>query len=295
MTISVLIAFENALVIITIWKDPFKQLKGTPANYLILNLAICDLLIGIPAKFLSGLHYWCSQKAVFFALFTTAQLACCASCLTILGLAVERLIVISFPLRNTNHTTFYLILGIVSIWFFAGLAAFLPLIKMDSYLSTITHFEEDPFGIPVIFLILTCYTRIYFLIRKSLYREITTSEAMQAERRCLTESAQRIENLKRMERSVARTVLILGALFLGCWAPVFVLKNLIMNGVCNSCNLWFWVDAFTALHALLNPLAYALCEKKFLRALWKICQGLCNHGNSETPESTRFPCGTIFP
>ena len=295
MLISPLIAFENALVIITIWKDPFKQLKVTPANYLILNLAICDLLIGIPAKFLTGLHYWCPQKAVFFALLTTGQLACCASCLTILGLAVERLIVISFPLRNTNHRTFYLIFGVMSIWFVAGLTAFLPLIKMEFYPSIITYFVDDPFGIPGIIVILACYLRIYFLIRKSLYRDITTSEALQAERRCLTENAQRIENLKRKERSVARTVLIMGALYLGCWAPVFVLKNLIMNGVCNSCNLWFWVDVFATLHPLLNPLAYALCEKKFLRALWKICHGLCNHGNSETPESTRFPCGTIFP
>jgi len=275
--------------------DPFKQLKGTPADYLVLNLAICDLLIGVPAKFLGGLLHWCPHKAVFFVSLITGQLAYSASCLTILSLAVERLVVISFPLRNTNHRTFYLILGVMSIWFVAGLTTFLPLIKMEFYPIIIMYFVDDPFGIPCIIVIIACYLRIYFLIRKSLYRDITTSEAMQAERRCLTESAQRIENLKRKERSVARTMLIMGALYLGCWTPVYVLKNVAMNVVCNSCNLWFWVDVFATLHPLLNPLAYALCEKKFLRALWKICHGLCNHGNNETPESTRFPCGTIFP
>ena len=37
MSLSVVTVVLNSLVIITIWKDPFKELKGT-ANYLILNL-----------------------------------------------------------------------------------------------------------------------------------------------------------------------------------------------------------------------------------------------------------------
>ena len=54
MSLSVVTVVLNSLVIITIWKDPFKELKGT-ANYLILNLAVCDLLVGFPAELLFAL------------------------------------------------------------------------------------------------------------------------------------------------------------------------------------------------------------------------------------------------
>lgn len=50
LSLSVLTVVLNAFVLITTWKDPFKNLKGIP-NYLILNLAVTDLFVGIPAQF----------------------------------------------------------------------------------------------------------------------------------------------------------------------------------------------------------------------------------------------------
>jgi len=295
LSLSLLIAVENALVVFTIWKDPFKQLKGTPANYLILNLAVCDLLIGIPSELLGGLFYWFPCNNVFLAALTACQLTYAASSLTILSLAVERLMVITYPLRSADYlTTSYLIPGIImSIWILAGLFAFLPLTGLDLYCTYKTYIADDACGIPIIILVVACYTKLYLIVKRSLYRDLATPEERQGEEQYLTESARRIEKLKRKERSVARTVFILVVIFLGCWIPVFVLRNL--DNSCNHYNLWFWEGFFSKLHPLLNPLAYSLCTKKFQRAFWRIFQGLCNHGNNETPESTRFPCGTIFP
>ena len=295
MSLSLLIAIENALVVLTIWKDPFKQLKGSPANYLILNLAVCDLLIGIPSELLSGLLYWFPCKLnVFLVASTACQLTYGASFFTILSLAVERLIVITYPLRSADYLTTSIIpLIITSIWIFAGLFAFLPLTRLDLYCTYKTYIADDACGISILILVVACYIRIYLIVRKSLYRDLATPEERQGEEQYLTESARRIEKLKRKERSVARTVFILVMIFLGSWIPVFVLRNL--DNSCNHYNLWFWEGFFSKLHPLLNPLAYSLCTKKFRRAFWRMFQGLCNHGNNETPESTRFPCGTIFP
>ena len=48
----------NATLILVICKDPYKELWRTAANFFILNLAVCDLLIGFPGELLFGLGHW---------------------------------------------------------------------------------------------------------------------------------------------------------------------------------------------------------------------------------------------
>jgi len=94
LSLSVLTVVLNALVIISIWKDPFKNFEGI-SNYLILNLAVSDLLVGIPAELFTALLHWFPYESVMQVVDITSALGFYASGLTILGLAVERMIVIS--------------------------------------------------------------------------------------------------------------------------------------------------------------------------------------------------------
>ena len=294
MILSVLTAVENALVITAIWKDPLRQLKGTPANYLILNLAISDLLIGIAALPLFCLLNWFPDETVLRAALSTGQLTFGVSHLTILSLAVERLMVITYPLRSADYlATSYLIPGIIMfIWFFAGLSALVPIVRLHLFCIYLTYIVNMVFLTSVLILILACYTGIYFKVRRILYRYITTSEERQLDGQGETESARRIEKLKRKERSVARTVFILTVIHLGCWIPAIVLRNL--DTSCNRHKVQYLEKLFSLLHPLLNPLAYSLSTKKFQRALWRIYQGLFYRGNNETLESTRISCRTLF-
>jgi len=292
LSISSLIVAENALVVITICKDPFKQLKGTPANILILNLAICDLLMGIAVWPLGCLLNWYPHESLLRATLSTGRLEYGASCLTILSLAVERLIVITYPLRSADYlTSSYIIPGIItSIWVFAGLSALVPIISLKSTCSYQLYVADNIFDILVIILILACYTKIYFIVRGMWYRDIIrdpTPQEWKTEKQYLLESAHRIEKLKRKEKSVARTVFITVVIYIVCWVPAYALQNL--DKFCNLYNSQFAAHLFLLLHPILNPLAYSLCTKKFRRALWRIYRGLCNHGNNETLESTRIP------
>jgi len=296
LAFSVLAAVENVLVIIAIWKDPFKQLKGTPANYLILNLAISDLLIGIAANPLFILLNWFPDETVFRAALSTAQLTGGVIHFTILSLAIERLIVITYPVWSADYlaSSGYFILGIImSIWFFAGPGAVVPIVSLDVYCSFLIYISYDVFLIPIIFVVLACYTKIYFLVGRFWYRNITSLEERQAEGQRLTENARRIEKLKKKERRVARTVFILVVTYLGCWIPILVLRNL--DKSCNRHDLQRFASLFVALHMLLNPLAYVLCTKKFRLSLCKIFQGLCKRGNRETTNLPRFSLHTLFP
>ncbi|KAL9975511.1 hypothetical protein ACROYT_G012680 [Oculina patagonica] len=269
LPLSVITAVGNFLVIITILKDPFKELKGT-ANCLVLNLAVCDLLVGIPGEFLYALRYWVPASGITDAAYTTIYLGFIASFLTILGLAVERLIVIS-SLNSADYlTTTYRAIGILSIWLFAGLIAFLIMPEEEYEL-----FICDAIGIPIIILLFACYTRIYFLVKKSLRQGLSKGTECAAERQCLTVNGQYIEKLKRRERSVAYSVFILVGLFAVCWIPPFVLEN--VHEFCEDCisdkysDVLSFIEASAIfLHPLANPIAYSLRTVKFRKALRRI-------------------------
>lgn len=279
LSFSLLTSALNALVVITIWKDPFKtDLRGIP-DYLILNLAVSDLLVGIPGELLFALLYWYPLKSVTQAADMSLSLGFWSSTLTVLGLAVERLIVISYPLKSADYLTYRnLTLGILCIWLLAGLITILPsVLDWDSILRD-RIITTDVFGLLVFTLIVACYSRIFFLVRKGVRPDLTT-EARYEERQCLTENAREREKIKRRERSVMRCGAILIGLLTVCWTPYRVLGDIdlycgescVVPGALKSI-----ANVLALLHSLVNPIAYSLCTRKFRRALWKIiCKCNC--------------------
>ena len=277
VSLSVVTVVFNSLVIITIWKDPFKELKGT-ANYLILNLAVCDLLVGFPAELLFALLLWFPDRVIIvFSAYVAIYLDFYASFLTILGLAVERLLVISSPSWSADYqTTTYRTVGFLSIWIFAGLLAFLPVFGADSC-HKYRMFITDAVGLPVLILLFACYTRIFLLIRKQLHRYFATGD-QRRELQPLTPKSQRMERLKRRERGVALSVFILTGLVTVCWSPLFIVENIRQccdHDDCIPKKLDLIFESLIFVHPLANPIAYALRTAKFRRALKRIfrCSG----------------------
>ena len=271
LSLSVLTAVVNALVIITIWKDPFKNLKGIP-NYLILNLAVSDLLVGIPAELLIALRQWYPYEGLTKGTDMSVHLGFYASGMTLLVLAIERLIVVSYPLKRADYLTYTnLTLAILGIWLFAGLIAFLPELEWESILRN-RAIIFDAIGILILTVTVVCYAKIFFLVKKDWHRDLTT-QAGCAERQSLTENAQQKERTKRRERKLIRCVAILVGLLIVCWAPRLVLVNIALlhgEGLVTPEAITFIARWLCFLHPLVNPIAYSLCTRKFRRALWKI-------------------------
>ena len=152
--------------------------------------------------------------------------------------------------------------------------AFLPVIGWPDSFDGYRVFIADAIAFPILVLLLACYSRIYFIVRKTLYLHLTTPEERRDEGLALTESAREMEELKRKERSVAYSVFILVGIFAVCWIPIIVMENI--KGICKSCHYKKEVklsQALVILHPLLNPIAYSLRTAKFRRALLKICKG----------------------
>ena len=266
----------NATVILVIWKDPYKELRGTAANYFILNLAVCDLLIGFPGELLAGLFHWFpDNQTLILAGLSINNVGFLASIFTILGLAVERLIVIAFPLTRVKLATCNRCLCFIAIWSSALILALPISIKRRDFLflKVYVTFLYDFIGIPITLVVFSCYTRIYIVVKRQLYRSVATSGERLLEGQSLTEKSPLIQKIKTKERNVAFTSFILVLLFMACWCPVIVVVNI--DAWCSTClcksNLSsHYVACSVFLHPLLNPIAYSLRTARFRKAFKRV-------------------------
>ena len=264
----------NATVILVICKDPYKELRGTAANYFILNLAVCDLLIGLPGELLFGLIYWFPDNHMLIA-GSMNTVVFLASIFTILGLAIERLIVIAFPFTRVKLATCNRYLCFIAIWSSALILAVPFNIKRRDFffLKVYATFLYDFIGIPITLVVFSCYTRIYIVVKRQLYRSVATSGERLLEGQSLTEKSPLIQKIKTKERNVAFTAFILVLLFMACWCPVIVVVNI--DEWCSTClcksNLSRQcVVCLTFLHPLLNPIAYSLRTARFRKAFKRV-------------------------
>ena len=266
----------NATVILIIWKDPYKELWETAANFFILNLAVCDLLIGFPGELLFGLRHWFpDNQTLIQAVPSITGVGFLASIFTILGVAVERLIVIALPFTRVKLAPCNRYLCFITIWSFALILALPVIIKQREFLFLKVYIVwlYNFIGIPITLVVFSCYTRIYIVVKRQLYRSVATSGDGLLEGQSLTEKSSLIKKIKTKERSVALTAFILVLLFMFCWIPVIVVANI--DAWCSTClckfnSYWQYVNCLVLLHPLLNPIAYSLRTARFRKAFKRV-------------------------
>lgn len=157
----------NATVILVIWKDPYKELRQTAANFLILNLAVCDSLVALTSEILLGLLHWFpDDHSLKHAAYTFTSAAFFASILTMACLAVERLIVIASSSTMAHFTSCKRVLVFLTIWLLAGILALPPVTGWEFFEKHHVFYIADIICIPITIIVFACYTRIYFLVRR---------------------------------------------------------------------------------------------------------------------------------
>ena len=264
-TMSFLTIVGNGLVVIAIAVDPYKELKSIP-NYLILNLAVCDLFVG-PSEVLLGLLCFYHSSHLYLVAYTAIYFSMVASALTLLALAFERYIVVAAPLESKEYLIYsHLKLAIAYIWLIAGCVALLSVLNMN-------HEEEyrlivtDAIGIPTMLFMFLFYIRIFYLVRRCIRRDL--EESIGSERQCLLRSVDELaEGIRKREKEVAFSVSLFVGVFFLCWAPCFVMENVIYldKDPCRFLKVANWVRFLGLLNSLLNPVIYALRYAKFRKA-----------------------------
>lgn len=269
----------NATVILVIWKDPYKELRQTAANFLILNLAVCDSLVALTSEILLGLLHWFpDDHSLKHAAYTFTSAAFFVSILTMACLAVERLIVIASSSTMAHFTSCKRVLVFLTIWLLAGILALPPVTGWEFFEKHHVFYIADIICIPITIIVFACYTRIYFLVRRHLHLDITTSQERLLEGQPLTENSRLMQKVKMKERSVAFTVFILVLLFTVCWIPVSIVSTI--NKFCNSSDYesaMYYTGYLVFLQPLLNPIVYSLRTAKFQKALWRVVKRTIYH------------------
>ena len=136
----------NIFSIFTFWKHR-AELKRT--SYLLVNLAVADLLVTVDISFLvgSGIKYLTTKRVIqddwlFIMIFALDAFFRMALLLSLLVVALERHYVVRWPFRHLKLNTRSYIVNILFIWLTAAGCVFL-------YLETIYNHFQLGFACPL--------------------------------------------------------------------------------------------------------------------------------------------------
>ncbi|XP_019966430.1 trace amine-associated receptor 1-like [Paralichthys olivaceus] len=282
-SLSVVTICGNLLVIISIVY--FKQLH-TPTNYLILSLAVADLLVGVlvfpfsMAFTVTSCWYheglFCKVRGSFDVTLSTASILnlCCIS--------IDRYYAVCQPLRyKTKINNRVIAIMILVSWGIAALIGIGLIIAgfnqgkceesclIDALIST-TLACIFSFYIPVI-IMLCIYLKIFLVAQRQAY-SIQQSTACQS-----TKSG---AGISKMERKATKTLATVMGVFLLCWTPYFLC--IIFQPLTYSVTPIAVIEALnwlTLSNSMLNPFIYAFFYTWFRSAFRMIMSGKIFQGD----------------
>ncbi|XP_023204016.1 trace amine-associated receptor 1-like [Xiphophorus maculatus] len=279
VSLSILIIYGNLLVIISVVY--FKQLH-TPTNYLILSLAVTDLLLGslvLPfSTILSLSSCWNSSYLLCKMRDMFDILLCTSSILNLCCISIDRYYAVCHPLayRSKVNACVTVTMILVSWTLSALLAISITVRGIDKVNPTwrcrifIATKESSPgpiftFYIPTV-IILTIYFKILMVAKK---------QARQIQNTLKSEAA-----FSKTEKKANITLAIVMGVFLMCWTPYFLSKGFYSMGIVTipvaAIEGFKWLGWS---NSMLNPLVYAFFYRWFRRAFTMIISGQIFQGD----------------
>ncbi|XP_039605621.1 trace amine-associated receptor 1-like [Polypterus senegalus] len=288
-TVILMTIFGNLLVIISI--SHFKQLH-TPTNYLILSLAVTDLLMGgfvmppIMSQFIDSCWYYGEFFCKFY--LGTVIMLCTASIIHLSVISLDRYYAVCFPLSYkafvTVSVTVYFIL---SSWILSALTGYI-IIFFELNIKGIEHIYRNrcigncilvqneasglvssllSFYIPG-FIMICIYVKIFRVAKRQAKSIKDLSQHIQ------TNEQKKDAALQRKETKAAKTLAIVLGVFLFCWLPFFLCN--IINPILNHPAPPVTTDVLACIgymNSTFNPLVYGFFYSWFRKCLKIIALG----------------------
>uniref|UniRef100_A0A4W6F1J9 G-protein coupled receptors family 1 profile domain-containing protein n=1 Tax=Lates calcarifer TaxID=8187 RepID=A0A4W6F1J9_LATCA len=277
-SLSVLIMCGNLLVIISIIY--FKQLH-TPTNYLILSLAVTDLLVGVVilpfSMIISVSSYWCLKDLFCKVRGSFDILLCTSSILNLCFISVDRYYAVCQPLRyKTKINVRVVVIMILVSWTVSALLGIGIAIgpnrgqynkKCPLFQSTSSTIIGPVFGF---------YLPAFIMF--TIYLKILTVAQRQA--RSIQNTTKTEATVSKTERKATKTLAIVLGVFLICWTPYFLcitflpLSNYTIPVTVIETFKWLgWSNS------MLNPCVYAFFYSWFRSAIRMIITGKIFRGD----------------
>ena len=271
LAISPIIVFGNVLVLIAVWKDPLKNLRSSPSNFILTSMAIADLIVGLVVCSITA--YW--GRVIYFnekspfdvsVLFSLVVFAVNVSFGHMFLLTVDRVFAVTTPLHYRVKVTNKRVLVancVCWVYFLAFGCAFLVL--RDYFAIMVVLYNVQLLSILLSMLIMYIYIMLRF------HRH---SRRMVKERQLSTDR----QVIVQRERNLFKAISIVICAFLICYMPWFIVQMLIY--VCQPCHpnlsllmISFGISGgFIVANSGLNPILYAWRLPKYketFKRFWK--------------------------
>ena len=259
---------SNVVLLISIYRNPDRnQSNQSPATLLVVNLSVCDLLIGVVPGF-GSLYYdialfnreargdlaWVKLFLNFVAVFASIVSSC-----TIAAMALDRFFAVSSPLQYRARVTKAKIKVFIALcWAYALLFSCLGLVVSRTVFVLLychLHVSCPLIILPVV------YWKTYSALRSHNNRVGNLADGRQA---------MDIAHRNRERKMISAFLLVL-VLFYVTFLPLFIALNMIVVQLSylNDESFLFFLNAsdkFFLVNSSLNPFIYAWRIPKYRRA-----------------------------
>ncbi|XP_054915941.1 trace amine-associated receptor 13c-like [Poeciliopsis prolifica] len=271
-SISLLTVFSNLLVIISIYH--FKRLHS-PANILLLSLAVSDCLVGFLISFqivlIDGCWYlgdiMCAIYFILDYIITTASIG------TMVLISIDRYVAICYPLRYPSKVTTERAKMCVSLFWMCSILYHCILLRDNlqhpgrynscsgecvvflDYIEGIFDLLSS-FICPVTVIIIL-YVRVFVVV-------VSQARAMQSHVAAVSVQGSVKVTAKKSEMKAAITLGVVVVVFLICTCPYFCVSLIAEDTAVSASSVAFLLFYF---NSTLNPLIYALFYPWFRKSV----------------------------
>ena len=253
--ISIVATIGNSLVLLAVLIDPNRNLRS-PFNWFVANLALADVLVGMVAAPLSAVFHISEglktslhlkiENFLYFSYF----IACTASLLSLIILAVDRYVAITFPLLY--------VVKVNSIKAFATLAC----AWVTSFILSLVYFKV---GLNIYrFVFANTAIVVTFVVLLFTHAKILSSFRSQVRKwdELHDNSSENVAKRQALiwEKKMAKALVIVLGIFLACFLPSCI--SIYIINLCTLCNCVFiqWIRDVQLLlvmgNSAVNPFVY---------------------------------------
>ncbi|XP_045898580.1 trace amine-associated receptor 13c-like [Micropterus dolomieu] len=276
-SISLLTVALNLLVIISV--SHFRQLH-TSTNILLLSLAVSDFLVGLllmPGEILRKTSCWFLGDLMCSLYKNLAYILTSASVGDMVLISVDRYVAICDPLHYTTRITERRVkLCVCLCWFcsvfYCCLFVKYSLVQPDRYNSCygecVFVINYNAGAVDLVLTFIVPITVIIVLYMRVFVVAVSQARAMRSHITAVTLQHSVTLTAKKSELKAARTLGVLGFLFLICFCPYYCVSFAGDNALnASSASYVLYLFYF---NSCLNPVIYALFYPWFKKAVFQI-------------------------